>query len=81
MNYYIILCPHCKDIIQIMKNQLNCKIFRHGIYKKSLEQINPHMSKKECDYLYHNNLIYGCGKPFKVEINNGSLKVDVCDYI
>ena len=76
-NFIIIECPHCNLLIIIYKNELNCKIFRHGIYKNTLEQINPHLNKNECDYLYENNLIFGCGKPFKI-IN---FKAEKCDYI
>ena len=72
----IINCPHCKQLIII--EQLNCRIFRCGIYKSSGEQINPHLNKIICDELSSNNLIYGCGKPFKIDDN---LKILVCDYI
>jgi hypothetical protein len=43
----IINCPHCKQLIII--EQLNCRIFRCGIYKSSGEQINPHLNKINCD--------------------------------
>ena len=39
----IINCPNCNDILII--SELNCCIFRHGIYKKINEQIDPHLSK------------------------------------
>jgi len=72
-------CPHCND--QILIEQLNCKIFRHGILKSNNSQINPHASKEECEYYINNNLIYGCGNPFKIiEINN-ELKAVICEYI
>ena len=72
---FIISCPHCNDWIII--EALNCCIFRHGIYKSSLSQINPHLPKEECDELKEKELIYGCGKPFKI-INFLAVK---CDYI
>lgn len=76
----IIECPHCSDSILI--EQLNCKIFRHGIFKLTHEQINPHLSKLECDKLIFNNLIYGCGKPFRIKNdNNSKYEVEICDYI
>jgi hypothetical protein len=75
MEQLIVICPHCGD--QLMIEELNCCIFRHGIIKNTLEQINPHAVKKECDYLFENNLIYGCGKPFKIVDN----KAIICDYI
>ena len=72
----IITCPHCDDPIII--DQLNCKIFRHGVFKKTNQQINPHASKIECDEYLTNDLIYGCGKPFRIIDNN---TVEICDYI
>jgi len=77
MDYIIVECPHCKDYVFIFKKELNCHIFRHGIMKKTLKQIDPHLDKKSCDELIKNNLIHGCGKPFKV-VND---KAIICDYI
>ena len=74
----VVICPHCNDPILI--EQLNCRIFRHGILKSNNTQINPHASKEECDNYITNNLIYGCGKPFKI-IDNNELKVEICKYI
>jgi hypothetical protein len=71
----IVKCPHCKNSILI--SELNCKIFRHAILKSNYEQINPHSTKIECDFLIENNLIYGCGKPFKIE-NDKAL---ICEYL
>ena len=76
----IITCPHCQDFMEI--EQLNCKIFRHGILRSNGKQINPHSSKDLCDYYFANEKIYGCGKPFKIEntVNNEFVAV-ICDYI
>lgn len=75
----VVTCPHCND--QILIEQLNCKIFRHGTLKTNNIQINPHSSKEECDYYINNNLIYGCGKPFKIIENNDEFKTEICEYI
>lgn len=75
--FYKFNCPHCNITIIVMKNQLNCKIFRCGIYKSNSKPINPHASKIECDKLVQNNLIIGCGKPFIIKNN----KVEICGYI
>lgn len=78
-NNLIIQCPHCNEYIII--EQINCAIFRHGVYKDNLQQINPHMTKLQCEELLLNNLIFGCGKPFKLEnINNVWIAFE-CDYI
>jgi len=46
--------------------EINCAIFRCGIYKNNYSQVNPHATKEQCDKLAQDGLIYGCGKPFKV---------------
>jgi hypothetical protein len=76
-DYYIIECPHCQMCIQIYKKDINCKIFRHGVYKNNNKPIGPHASKSECENLIKENLIYGCGKPFKFD----GKKIEICDYI
>ena len=76
----IVSCPHCSKPILIEK--LNCCIFRHGILIKTGKQIDPHASKEECDNLYNNNEIWGCGKPFKIiKSKNGEYISEICDYI
>lgn len=74
----ILLCPHCKDYVEITK--INCKIFRHATLKKNGKQINPHTSREKCQYYITNNLIYGCGKPFRIINNNGLIQAEICDY-
>jgi hypothetical protein len=75
----ILVCPHCNEYVIIEK--LNCAIFRHGIMKHSGKQIDPHSSKELCEHYIKNNLIYGCGKPFKVVIVNEKWETEICDYI
>jgi hypothetical protein len=80
-NNNIVICPHCHEYIVI--EELNCCIFRHGTYKINGTQIDPHLPKTECDRLFNNKLIFGCGKPFRIikGENNNILKVEICDYI
>lgn len=72
-------CPHCGEYVVI--EQINCAIFRHGVIKTTLVQINPHLPKTQCDKLKDLDLIYGCGKPFKVISENNEWKAIECDYI
>ena len=75
-------CPHCLHQIIIMKNEINCAIFRHGVLKKNGLQMPPHLEKRICDELVRQDLIYGCGKPFKLVKNDKNEVVPViCDYI
>ena len=75
----IIICPNCNEPIII--EQINCGIFRHGAYKSTGEQIDPHSPKPVCDELKQNDLIYGCGKPFQIILQDGKMIVQICDYI
>jgi hypothetical protein len=75
-NLLIIECPHCNQFIEIL--ELNCRIFRCGIFKNTNQQINPHLDENSCNELKKNDLIYGCGKPFQIMEDN---KVVICGYI
>ena len=76
---FLFECPHCSDLIQVQKDQVNCRIFRHAVYKSSFEQINPHTNKQECDRLLQGDFVYGCAKPFILDTN--SMTVSGCNYI
>jgi len=75
-NLLIIECPHCMQNIEII--ELNCRIFRCGIFKDTNQQINPHLDEISCKALKEKDLIYGCGKPFKILEDN---TVVICEYI
>lgn len=75
----VLICPHCKEFVIIEK--LNCGIFRHGIFIKSGKQMNPHAPKEECDFYIKKKIIYGCGKPFRILLNENKYVIEICDYI
>jgi len=75
----IVICPHCKDPIIIKK--INCGIFRHGVLKRTQKQMNPHTDESVCEQLIKDDLIYGCGKPFKIVVKDGLLEAVECGYI
>ena len=78
--FNIVCCPHCDQSCEIL--ELNCRIFRCGIYKNTMQQMDPHASKPKCDALAATGQIYGCGKPFRVVADaSGALVVVKCDYI
>ncbi len=79
MSKIYVICPHCEDIVQI--NEFNCCIFRHAVFKATMLQIDPHSSKEVCDEYIQKGLIYGCGKPFKVVLQNNLFIAEICDYI
>ena len=89
---FIIKCPHCDQHIEIL--EINCQIFRCGIFKDSYQQISPHLPKEICDQLSSEEKIYGCGKPFRLiktplfKINEEITVLEesvwipqICDYI
>jgi len=78
-NNKVITCPHCNNFVFI--EELNCCIFRHAVMKSTNQQIDPHSSKEVCDRLLSQNLIFGCGKPFKIIKDGDKLHVEICDYI
>jgi hypothetical protein len=77
---FIVECPHCNEPILI--EATNCCIFRHGVLKENGRQIDPHCSIELCTYYISNNKIYGCGKPFKLVLNEKrKIIAIICDYI
>jgi hypothetical protein len=77
---FVVICPYCNEYVWI--EQINCGIFRHGIYKQNFEQIQPHASELECKRLVSEQLIYGCGQPFRVIIQLSGIPIaEVCDWI
>jgi len=80
-------CPHCNQMIEVI--ELNCKIFRCGVQKTNMEQIHPHLPREQCEQLVLQDKIYGCGKPFRIEVIEKKkdekveieYKTSICDYI
>ena len=68
-------CPHCGIMIDVV--QMNCKVFRCGIYKSDGKQIPPHLTEEECKAL--GQTIWGCSNPFLY--NEETKKMEKCDYI
>jgi hypothetical protein len=74
-------CPHCKQILIVNINEINCGIFRHGVFKESGQQINPHETKANCDQFIKSDLVYGCAKPFEIKKIFDKYEITICDYI
>jgi hypothetical protein len=77
-SFHFFTCPHCQGYIMVHHNELNCRIFRHGVYRDTGEPIPPHTPKEVCDRLILENRIEGCGKPFRI---TEDMEVVVCGYI
>lgn len=74
-------CPHCGGGIEVLVAQLNCRIFRHGVFRDSGLPIHPHLSQSDCEQLVASERIYGCGKPFQIVTVLGKETTRKCDYI
>jgi len=79
--YQILKCPHCNEFVYIIHKEINCGIFRHGVFKHNNIQMDPHSSKEICDNVKQKDLIWGCGKPFQVFIKDNLYYIQICDYI
>ena len=78
---YVFTCCHCNEVFIISKNDFNCNILRHGVFKSNMTHINPHLPKNDCDMLVANNLVYGCAKPLMIIMKDNNYEVIKCDYI
>ncbi len=68
-------CPQCGGLVDMMPNEINCGIFRHGFLRHNrAERLPPHASQAECEALIFPNS--GCSRPFCF---NGRLAAP-CDY-
>jgi hypothetical protein len=79
--FHLFICPHCEGSIIVHQQELNCRIFRHGVHQATMQQMDPHTPKEECDRLAATGQIVGCGKPFQVVEQDGDLVAIICDYI
>lgn len=73
---FVVICPHCGGAVEVV--EVNCRIFRHGVFRETFQQIPPHASKEECDAWVAENLVIGCAKPFRLK-DDGT--PEICDYI
>lgn len=79
---YMFNCPNCDGTIIVQINEVNCLIFRHGVYSqghKIGQPINPHETKENIDKMVDEKLIDGCGKP--IQMNQNHTKVYSCSYV
>ena len=72
---YRFACPHCGGLIEVRRGDINCTIFRHASDLCG-QQVNPHLSREECEAGVAAGRFRGCGKPF---LFTGS-RVETCDY-
>jgi hypothetical protein len=74
------LCPHCNQFTEVLKNQVNCQIFRHATFMTG-QPINPHLPQALCEQLIQQGQVYGCAKPFRLRFTPEGNYAEICDYI
>lgn len=79
-DFYIFNCPNCSEEIIVKISELNCRIFRHAVYKNNYEQVNPHLSQIDCERHVREKLVYGCCKPFEIITENFKNYAQICGY-
>jgi len=76
----VVACPHCGS--PVIVDELRCGIFRHGVFRDSGLQIDPHATRQQIDGWVERSMIYGCGRPFRVvSVEGRGMVAEVCDYI
>jgi hypothetical protein len=76
----LLQCPHCQDYFEVLIQEINCSIFRHARFKNGNE-VNPHSKKEKLDEWIKRDLIYGCGKPFRIVFLDNQFGTEVCEYL
>lgn len=71
----VLSCPHCHG--GFIVERIQCGIFRHAILKSNGALVDPHASQAALEQLINQNLLLGCGKPFRY----AGGKPEICDYI
>jgi hypothetical protein len=72
---FLIACPHCGGAVDVPRNQVNCRIFRHGCDRRGVP-LPPHASRRAC--AAQADPRFGCGRPFTFD---GVNPPRPCDYI
>ena len=81
---HVFTCLHCGQPFVVRAAEFNCRILRHGVYRATMEPMNPHAPREECERLVATGAIYGCGKPLRImnqKDASGNYVVEICEYI
>jgi hypothetical protein len=76
----ITTCPSCQGDVIILEEEIACGVFRHAVYKNGTD-VGQHSSKEYMDGLIKNDLVWGCGRPFRLEKKEESYEAVECDWI
>jgi len=71
-----VTCPQCQGLVIIEENEVNCAIFRHGVFRNSGQPIPPHSKLDQCQRWVENNEIWGCGAAFSLNKSTLETKLE-----
>lgn len=74
---YRALCPHCATLFEVTPADMNCRIFRHAVFRHSGHFVPPHASRAQCRAWVKHHQVWGCGGPLRY---TGSA-FEACDYL
>lgn len=78
---YRVRCPGCGGVVEVKKGQVNCAIFRHGVFKDG-SQVPPHSTEAQIKMFRAVNIMEGCGAPFKLIDDGKEGKIAItCGYV
>ena len=77
--FLLLTCPHCSEEFIVLQSEINCKIFRHFVFK-NFQLLNPHTRKEECDRVVAEDLGYGCAGPIRLELENDKWIAKIGSY-
>lgn len=78
----MVTCPWCDGLVVV--EELRCGIFRHGAFRDTGLQIDPHASQAQIEQWAAEGRLVGCGRPFRVVSFPGDpphLAAEQCGYI
>lgn len=64
---YTFACPHCELLVQVQRNEINCRIFRHGVFISNQIPIPPHATQAQCHAFAVSPDVVGCCRPFSFD--------------
>ena len=70
-------CPHCLALCEVPQSDIRCGIFRHAVFKDTMDPVPAHASRTECEQWVRRGVVYGCARPLRIT-NGTAVK---CDYI
>jgi hypothetical protein len=75
----VVHCPHCGLPAPVTAADIDKGALYHGTLKKNGRRLRDRVPAEWVQYLYDNDMIYGCGKPFFV-IRKSSIQFEAVPF-